>query len=172
MNMRLVLSAMVVASILILSGCDWFGSSKKEEPKLRIVSLLEKKYFDDAHVKGGAGVEIINIDGEDVEKVAKNWDLKVPVVTYCSNYYCRASHGTAKKLKELGFLNVSVYSGGIADWYQLSQKDAAYALEGPANGPAKKEFLDIVIPKPDTEAGELKIVDAQELQKAIKEATV
>ena len=81
MNVRL--SVLVGTAILfLLPGCDWFGVSKKEEPKLRIISVLEKKYFDDAHVKGGPHVEVLNIDQEDVAQLAKNWDKNVPVVKY------------------------------------------------------------------------------------------
>ena len=166
--MNKYLLASTTVGILFLSGCSWFGSASKEEPKLRIVSLLEKKYFDDAHIKAAPGVEIVNIEGDELATKSKDWDSKVPVVTYCSNYMCLASHEAAKKLKELGFKDVGVYTGGIAEWYQLAQQDPSYAFEGPA----QEAYLKVVLAKPKSAPEDLKIVTAQELQKSIKEATL
>lgn len=170
-----VLLSMVMAGLLLLVGCDWFGSSKESAQgpvKLRIISILEKKYFDDAHIVGGPGVEIINSEKEDISDLAKNWDKNVFVVTYCSNYYCTASDEAAKKLKSMGFTNVKVYKGGIAEWYQMSKNDSSYKIEGPASGEAKKLFLDVVVANPGHAEEGVSIITAPELQKVIKEATL
>jgi rhodanese-related sulfurtransferase len=166
MNVRIVIPSVV--GLLFLSGCAWFGESKKVEPKLYLVSVLEKKYFDDAHIKAGAGVEIVNIDKEDIALVSKNWNKNVPVVAYCSNYFCIASDEVAKKLKELGFKDVRVYKGGVAEWYQLSQKDSDYQVAGPA----QEGYLKMVVENPGSGAEEVQIIDALELQKSIKRATL
>jgi rhodanese-related sulfurtransferase len=53
-------------------------------------------------------------------------DRHAPVIVYCAREVCQNSHTAAKRLTELGYLDVSVYTGGKADW-----KQRGYYLERP-----------------------------------------
>jgi rhodanese-related sulfurtransferase len=48
-----------------------------------------------------------------------------PLVVYCSNIDCNASHSLIKKLVEHGYTNVRHYPGGLLDW-----EAAGWPLEG------------------------------------------
>jgi rhodanese-related sulfurtransferase len=43
-------------------------------------------------------------------------DLEAEIVVYCGSWVCRTSDAVARRLRELGYLNVRVYRGGRADW--------------------------------------------------------
>src|SRR3989339_2165901 len=81
--------------------------------QLRLVNVLDEALFKDAHIKGGAGVESINVPFEKVKEVAQSWSRDIPVVFYCSNYMCMASGDSVKTLAEMGFKTVKAYEGGM-----------------------------------------------------------
>lgn len=164
----------VVAGLVLLPACSWFGGEKatetKEElkqPRVRVVNVLDKQYFDDAHIKGAADVASINVPWislEDFNAVTSGWEKNIPVVTYCADYMCSASHDAAKALMDAGFEQVFVYSGGTAEWAQLHKKDPAYLLEGPA----KEGYLSQENKKRGHAAENLKEISAEKLQEMIK----
>ncbi len=137
--------------------------AQAENAKVLVVNVLDKDDYVDAHIKGS-----IHVPFEELEKAAAQWNKEVPVILYCSNYMCTASGEGAKLLSKLGFKDVRAYEGGMAEWYQLSKKDPSFVLEGPA----KAEYLEIVIEKPAGEKEEIQIIDAQELQKLLKDANL
>jgi hypothetical protein len=63
---------------------------------------------------------------------------------------------------------VRAYEGGMAEWYQLHQKDASYELEGPA----KMEYLAVASKKPNVSHGgsQVKEVSAQELRDLLQKS--
>jgi rhodanese-related sulfurtransferase len=115
-----------LATLLLLPGC--FGGSSKEESGLKVVNVLDKKLYDDAHIPGS-----INIDYMEVEKRADKWAKATEIVVYCSNYKCTASGAMAKRLKKMGFAKVFAYEAGMAGWKQAGL---------PVVGPAKEKYLD------------------------------
>lgn len=112
--------------MLLLPGC--FGSFSKEESGPKIINVLDKQFYDDAHIPGS-----INISIMDVEKRAKDWPKTTEIVVYCSNYKCTASGMIAKKLKKMGFDKVFAYEAGMAGWKQAGL---------PVDGPATEKYLD------------------------------
>ena len=169
--MKFVKLALVFGLVAFLPACNWFASKPEQSVKLRIVNVLDKEQFDDAHIKGSDTVASINVQMADLESAASAWDKTVPVVVYCSNYFCTASGEAAKKLTELGFTDVWAYEAGMAEWYQLHKVDKTgqeYLIAGPAQQP----YLEIVIPKPKKEHEDIRIISSQELQKMIKEANI
>ena len=161
MNMykNVVLCAMIV---MMMPGCNWFSGSS-EPVRLRLVNVLDLATFKDAHIKGGKSVESVQVDFNDLEKNTAQWDKTVPVVVYCSNYFCTASGDAARKLQELGFLNVYAYEGGIAEWYQMSLKNSIYQVEGKA----EKPYLKIEVKKPHKDHQGIRVITAKELQAMI-----
>lgn len=43
-------------------------------------------------------------------------DKKIPIVTYCDGFLCRASMRCYENLRKLGYGSLFEYSGGLADW--------------------------------------------------------
>ena len=60
----------------------------------------------------------LNIPADRVEALAPALllDLEAPIVVYCGSWLCRASDRVARSLRGLGYLEVHVYRGGLADW--------------------------------------------------------
>lgn len=169
MSIKIVLAVVAAA---VVGGVVLYNWKSFEEPKgetkLRLVNVLDKPLYDDAHIKGTKNVESICVPFMELEASVKNWDKTTPVVTYCANYQCTASGSAAKKLKELGFTDVWAYEGGTAEWYQLGKKDSSYAIVGPA----KQGYLEGAIKKPTQHEEGVQEITAAELQKKIKEATI
>lgn len=132
-SMQLVIPVIFGFCGLMLSSCG--GKSQetenKEENKLRsglvVINVLDKKLFDDCHIKGS-----INIPVEEIAKSEQSIDKNAEIVLYCSNYLCSSSEYAARKLKALGFANVAVYSGGTAEWFQKGL---------PVEGPHQSAYL-------------------------------
>ncbi len=119
----LAIFGLLVSSLILLSGC--WGEQKKSG--LVVINVLDKEFYDDCHIKGS-----INIPLEDVQKQIGTIDKNAEVVFYCSNYQCTGSEYAALKLRKEGFGNVSVYEGGMAEWYQAGL---------PIEGPHKQAYL-------------------------------
>jgi rhodanese-related sulfurtransferase len=60
----------------------------------------------------------VNVPADRVEALAPALlhDLDAPIVVYCGSWLCRTSDRVAGALRALGYLDVHVYRGGIADW--------------------------------------------------------
>ncbi len=191
--MKKIISGLLVGLMFLLPACSWFGGNGAEsgcsccrhgscrpvvsstptsQPvRLRIVNVLEQELFDDAHIAGAKGVDSICVPFDDIEEAAQSWDKSVPVVVYCSNYFCSASSEAAHMLAELGFSKVFAYEGGMAEWYQLFHESEPALI----SGPGEQKYLSMVVAAP--EAGEeadkkFKVITALELQNLIKEATI
>ena len=164
---------LVLLAASVSLGAWWLWWGKKEAApvlpvRLRLINVLDQKLFDDAHIKGGAGVESIGVSLEELSKKAAGWDKTVPVVTYCSNYFCSASGEAARALKGMGFEKVWAYEAGMAEWFQLGKKDASYEVEGPG----KEQYLAFVVAKPARGPEDVQVVSSEDLQKMIKQATL
>ncbi len=164
--------SLIVLAVVVSTGYWLFvrkdGAHKapvaeSTQQKIMVVNVLDKVDYDDARIKGS-----VHVPFEDVEKHAATWNKEVPVVVYCSNYMCMASGAAAEQLTALGFKDVYAYEGGMAEWYQLSKNAPEYAVEGPAQA----EYLSIVVPKPAHANKKFKNIDAQELQKMMKDANL
>ena len=60
----------------------------------------------------------VNLPADRVEALAPVLlpDLEAPIVVYCGSWLCRTSDRVAAALRSLGYLEVAVYRGGVADW--------------------------------------------------------
>lgn len=136
--MELKRSAFLV--ILIGSiGAFWAFSRWKAEATYQarverkdfvVINVLDKSLYDDCHIKGS-----VHVPFNEIERYASSLDRSSEVIIYCSNYMCASSGYAAKKLRELGFTKVSVYEGGIAEWYQKG-----LPVEGPGTQPYLKNI--------------------------------
>ena len=85
-----------------------------------LVNVLDKKYFDDAHIPGSISIPVSNDDFKhNLEKQIPDKSSKV--VVYCASFECQASPGAVEKMTSIGYTDVYDYEGGIKDW-----KDAGF----------------------------------------------
>ena len=161
----------LVLLILVTPGCaEWFGKKSETpataveavaEPKLRVIDLNSEEIYKDAHIPGA-----INVDLARIEEVSAAWNKETPVIAYCSDYTCTASHSAAKKLKELGFKDVTVFAGGINEWARLGKEHKELY---PIEGEAKHEHLQKEVAKVAPAEGDLPSISAEDLAKRLEE---
>ncbi len=92
-----------------------------------VIHVLGKETYDDAHIPG-----TINIPLDQLKQWTHGKDKHTPIVVYSASYSCPASSNAYHELKNLGFMNVKVYEGGVAEWYHKGF---------PTEGPAKLDYL-------------------------------
>ncbi len=137
----------------------FFISNKSKEAiplvndsKFYLINVLDEKDFNDVHIKGSINIPFAKVS--DFLKQLKNKDI--PLIFYCSNYFCTASDEAAKMAINNKFLNVYVYKGGMAEWYQAAKEDKSFEYEGEA----KSEYLEVVIlPQENILDPDLDIID-------------
>ena len=162
-NSTYVAVGLLATIMLVIPACDWFQKVPLvvEEPSLRILDINAAKVFDDAHIPGAIRVSLNSI-----EETSQGWDKRTPIVTYCSDYNCMASHKVAEELLELGFSDVSVYAGGISEWYKLSKGNKD---EYPVEGPAQLAFLEREVERLDPKNKEKNVVSAEVVSQRIQQ---
>jgi rhodanese-related sulfurtransferase len=154
--------------MVVLPGC-WQTERVDQEQRqvmtspVLVVNVLDKNFYDDAHIKGS-----INVPYEKVDDFLAKTNKDTTLVFYCSNYMCTASHEAVKQARKLGFKDARVYSGGMAEWYQMRKNDPSFELVGTA----KDKYLEIMLPKPQDDDVNLHTIDALELKKLMKEANL
>ena len=142
---RSTFTGVAVASLLVLSGCE-FGKKKEKEPTLIVVNVLAKELYDDCHIPGS-----IQVDFEKVTDVAKGWPKSAKIVIYCANYSCTASASAARDLKAQGF-DAYEYAAGTAGWLQaglpvVGEAQSPYLHQ--ANEQHAESMLDVAVVSTD-----------------------
>lgn len=164
--------SILLIALSLLSGCDWFFKKNKDTSiedkaksnKIILIDVNEDAIYNDAHIKDSLHIPYSKLD--DLENISKPWNKNALVVVYCTNYQCLASKDVAKKLKEFGFNDVKVFTGGIAQWYQLNQKDKGYEIEGSF----KEEYLKNELEAVEPQDKDISVITAAELKKHIDDA--
>jgi len=139
-----------LGSLICLSSC--FKTGEKKKTGLVVVNVLDKVYFDDCRIK-----DSIHVLFDKVKDLEKTVDKGAEVVFYCSNYRCTASGIARKQLLDMGYKNVLVYEGGIAEWHQKGY---------PTEGPCEKDYLKKEVEIPEEKADY--IITAEELKKKME----
>ncbi len=84
----------------------------REEPPI-LAEVLGPKYFATGHLPGAINLPLEGF----VESAARLLpDKDSRIVVYCASSSCQNSHIAQRKLIELGYRNVRVFSGGKAGW--------------------------------------------------------
>jgi rhodanese-related sulfurtransferase len=143
---------LLVGLISMLPAC-WPWGTRSLKTGLLIVNVLDKELYDDCHIPGS-----INVPFQEIPALVDEVDKEqADIVLYCSNWLCTASHSAAHLLRERGCKHVSVYSGGMAEWYQKG-----FAYKGSAN----QEYLKHIVPEP-ANMHNADTITAQQLQQKI-----
>jgi len=116
-----------------------------------LINVLPTKYYNNCHIASSISVPL-----DTMEELAKNIDKETPIVVYCASYMCSASKEGYKILRELGFTQVRLYEGGMAEWLQLGYS---------CIGECKEQYLQR---KEQPTATDIPQVQAQELNAMLK----
>ena len=96
-------------------------------PDLCVINVLPPSLHNDCHITGS-----INVPLKEIVEAMASWDRDKEIIVYCALYECDAGEKAYVLLSCMGFTNVTDYSGGIKEWYQLGY---------PTQGPATYSFL-------------------------------
>jgi rhodanese-related sulfurtransferase len=94
-------------------------------PNLVLIEALPEKYYRDGHLPLAK-----HMPHDQVKQLAPAIlpDQLAEIVTYCASNTCQNSHTVANLLSQIGYINVSVYTGGKKDWMEadlpLEQTDS------------------------------------------------
>jgi rhodanese-related sulfurtransferase len=177
MNKKLVQASsfgLLVALLAVIPACDWLKSNKNQQnvtapvanaenpgyTALNLIYLADQEQFDDAHIPGS-----IRMDVRELEEKTKHWPKDTEIVTYCANYQCTASGDAVKKLHDLGFTNVKVFEGGIAQWYQRGKQNSS---DYPLTGAGQKTWLKQETEKTQAVDAQVQEISAEELSQKLK----
>ncbi len=89
-----------------------------------LAEILGPQHFASGHLPGAVNLPLEGFN-ETAARVLPDKDARI--VVYCASLTCQNSHLARRKLLELGYRDVRVFSGGKAAW-----KEAGGALEGAA----------------------------------------
>lgn len=90
--------------------------------RLAVFDANDRETFDERHIPGATWVDYDGVTREQLPS-----DTSTPLVFYCYNEACSASHVAAESAIAMGFSSVSVMGAGITGWVAAGQ-----AVEGPA----------------------------------------
>jgi rhodanese-related sulfurtransferase len=82
-------------------------------PGLVLLEALPEKYYNDWHLPGAR-----HFPHDQARQLAPAvvTDKSAEIVVYCASSTCRNSHIAADVLRQIGYADVAVYSGGKEDW--------------------------------------------------------
>ena len=193
MNMRfksLILSAFILASIQSFS-VEVENISAPTEAVLALINKYELEQVDFNYVKKAINqgtrnsVNAILIDArpeikyqngtipsslnipdtkfEEYYSVLKDIPMQKELIVYCGGYNCTKSPIVAQKLKDKGYTNVKIYSGGEPEWRKLSyleidtlaikvyqEKNSAFIVDARPYSKFLQETIPGAISIPDT----------------------
>jgi rhodanese-related sulfurtransferase len=89
-----------------------------------LLEILSPEQYARQHLPGAHNLPLLGLD-QALARVAPDRD--VPIVTYCSGPTCKNSLIAARRLLELGYRDVRVFTGGKAAW-----QEAGYRFESGA----------------------------------------
>ena len=198
MNMRfksLILSAFILASIQSFS-VEVENISAPTEAVLALINKYELEQVDFNYVKKAINqgtrnsVNAILIDArpeikyqngtipsslnipdtkfEEYYSVLKDIPMQKELIVYCGGYNCTKSPVVAQKLKNKGYTNVKIYSGGEPEWRKLSyleidtlaikvyqEKNSAFIVDARPYSKFLQETIPGAISIPDTSLAKL-----------------
>lgn len=95
-----------------------------------VLEILPPEHYAREHLPGALNLPLNGLDAA-AERVIPSQDT--PVVTYCSGPTCANSHIAARRLSELGYRDVRVFTGGKSAW-----RDAGFVFEHGAGEPVMR----------------------------------
>lgn len=123
-------SAGAEASFAQISVADVAAGIASPDRRLSVYDANNRERFEQNHVPGATWVDYHTLSREQLPS-----DASTPLVFYCYNEQCEASHRAAEGAIALGFSNVSVMGAGIAGWIAAGQPIESATAEGATAAP-------------------------------------
>jgi len=82
-----------------------------------VVDVRSRDSYIEGHLPGALGLPLNEFDqiiGDFIEKTP----AEAKIILYCSGRECTDSHTFAQRLNEFGYVNVSVFPGGVTEWQE------------------------------------------------------
>jgi len=113
------------------------------DPALTIVDVLPASSYVEWHIPGAVGLPL-ELLASHARELLPNRDAEI--VVYCGNAECSRSLHASQQLHELGYSNVRIYRGGIADWM-----DSGEPTESVSEAPPEPDSVtaDSSLPTPE-----------------------
>ena len=83
------------------------------DPALTVVDVLPESSYVEWHIPGAISLPL-ELIGSHARELLPDRDAEI--VVYCGNAECSRSLHASQQLHELGYSNIRIYRGGIADW--------------------------------------------------------
>ncbi len=99
-----------------ISVADVAAGIEGPDRRLAVYDANHRETFDEHHVPGATWVDYHTMARAELPE-----DASTPLVFYCYNEQCEASHRAAEGAVALGFSDVSVMGAGIAGWVEAGQ---------------------------------------------------
>ncbi len=101
-------------------------------------------------------------------------DTATPVIFYCGGHECRLSHKSAQKAIELGYTDVSVFSGGYPEWKDMyGETSGAIAVKaGEVEGAVDIEWFTKTLDENPESISLIDVRDADEFAKGAMETAI
>jgi len=109
------------SSIQHVSTDDMQNIVEKPQGTAIIDARLGSKWDNKQRIHGAKALSLKSSDS-DIQRLYPDKEAKI--ITYCGSMKCPMSATLAKRFKDLGYKNISEYSGGLAAW-----KEAGGAID-------------------------------------------
>ena len=90
-------------------------AARIEQGDVAVAEALPRSYWEDGHLPTAVNLPH---DANDATILATLPDRERPVIVYCANAACPNSGILARRLDQLGYLDVAAYEGGKQDWIE------------------------------------------------------
>ena len=107
------------------------------DPALTIVDVLPASSYVEWHIPGAVGLPL-ELLASHARELLPNRDAEI--VVYCGNAECSRSLHASQQLHELGYSNVRIYRGGIADWMDSGEPTESVSEAPPEPDSAAPDF--------------------------------
>ena len=97
------------------------------EHRVAVYDANHRETYDEHHVPGATWVDYDGVTREQLPT-----DTSTPLVFYCHNESCSASHVAAESAVAMGFSDVSVMGAGITGWVAAGQPVETNATDATA----------------------------------------
>lgn len=85
------------------------------EKKRLVIDARQGDFYDMGHLPGAVSYPLVEYD-QYIRQFTRIIDRAQPLLIYCSSPECEDSHNLAKRLIDLKYVDVKVFSGGFQVW--------------------------------------------------------
>ena len=83
-----------------------------------ILDVRHRESYNQGHLPSALSFPLIEFD-DGIGQLLSSINRQSALLVYCSSFECTDSHTFADRLKNLGFIDVKVFSGGFRQWQEM-----------------------------------------------------